>query len=395
VTPLVYRNEMAGQARRRIGVVLIAMSLGACSAPSGSPSASDMASPTGPTAPSSTTSPSAGLTEAPGTSSNPSPGPTTGPLEGFVAIPPTEGTLNAILVQDGTVVVGGFQGPGATPSIRVLTGGTWTAASIPDATGQVTGIVDFGDRLLAVGNTLPETRSGFIWESADGQVWRPVETLEDASLDGIAVGGGVALAIGARLDPEMNATASAWRSTDGTTWRRSSVSGAGDAAMRSIEATSSGFAAIGHRRLGQPRPFWTTADGQRWAAVDNDLDDQLLTIDVIARRDGYLIVGASGRSGDQHPFQATSSDGARWQRTNLSAAEGYASAVALAMDRIVIAGVDADRHTHWWEADGMWQTVTYEPSGATIPALWWDPTNGLIGVGSRNGLQATWAFEGP
>jgi hypothetical protein len=393
MTPVDYRSGMAGRARLRIGVVLIAASLGACSAPPGSPSGDGIASPSGPSAPAATPSPSPRLTEAPGASSNPSPAPTPEPLEGFVAIPQTEGTLNAILVRDRTVVVGGFQGPGATPSIQVLSGDTWSAASVPDATGQVTGIVDFGDRLLAVGNTLPETPTGFIWESADGRIWRPVETLEDASLDDIAVGGGIALAIGARLDSEMNATASAWRSTDGTTWRRVAVSGADAAAMRSISATSTGFAAIGHRRLGEARPFWTTPDGQRWGLVENDLDDQLLPIDIVAPPEGYAIVGASGRPGDQHPFVATSSDGARWHRTNLSTAEGYASAAVLAMDRIVVAGVDADRHTHWSEADGSWRTTTYEPSGAAISALWWDPTNGLIGVGSRDGLQATWAFE--
>jgi hypothetical protein len=394
MTPLDYRTAMSGRARACIVIVHIAALLGACTAAPGSPSATLPAGPSDPVDPSATTQASDAPTGSPQASTSPSPTPAADPLAGFASIPPAEGVLNAIVVRDGTVVVGGFAGPRFAPSIHVLAGGAWTTASVPDGSGQVTGIVAFGDRLLAVGNALPDSRTGFVWESADGRAWRLVETLDAASLYDIAVSDGVAVAVGARLDPEMNATATAWRSTDGSTWRRASVSGAGSASMRSIAATSAGFAATGHRRLGEPRPFWTTADGQRWAAVDNDLDDQLLPTDLVARADEHVMVGASGRPGEQHPFVATSSDGARWRRTNLSTAEGYASAVARVEDRLVVAGVDADRHTHWSEADGRWRTTTYEASGAAVSALWWDPEGGLLGVGSRDHLQATWAFEG-
>jgi hypothetical protein len=394
MTALDYRSAMFGRARARVVVVLIAVLLGACTAAPGSPSATVPAGPSDPVDPSASTQTSDAPTGSPEASASPSPTSAADPFAGFASIAPAEGVLNAIVVGDGTVVVGGFLGPRFAPSIHVLADGTWMSASIPDGSGQVTGIAAFGDRLLAVGNALPDARTGFVWESSDGRAWRLVETLEAASLHDIAVSDGIAVAVGARLDAEMNATATAWRSTDGTSWQRASVSGAGTASMRSTAATATGFAATGHRRLGEPRPFWTTTDGQRWAAVDNDLGDQLLPTDLVARVDELVMVGASGRSGEQHPFVATSSDGARWRRTNLSGAEGYASAAAVVEDRLVVAGVDADRHTHWSEADGGWQATTYEASGAAVSALWWDPAAGLLGVGSRDRLQATWAFEG-
>ena len=314
-------------------------------------------------------------------------------LDAFIRIPPTEGVLNALVVADDAIAVGGFRGPTFTSSILLLQDGSWTTAAVPDSPGQVTGMIAFGDRFIAVGNTLPDTRTGYIWDSVDGREWRVVQTIDDAALHDIAVGGEIVVAVGARLDAEMNATASVWVSTDGAAWDQARVGGAADAAMGSVAPTSTGFAAIGDRRLGEPRPFWTTIDGRSWSAIDNDLDDQLLPIDLVDTPDGYTMVGASGRSGDQHPFVATSRDGASWDRTNLSAAEGYASAVALAADRVVVAGVDADRHTKWTNVDGEWQARTYEPSGAAISALWWDAATGLIGVGARDGLQASWAFE--
>jgi hypothetical protein len=387
---------VTGQVRASTVVVVIALWLGACSAPPGSPAGTAPAGSAASAAPSATAQPPQGSpTGSAEASASPSPTPSSDPLAGFASIPPAEGVLNAITVRDGTIVVGGFLGPRFAPSIQVLADGTWTAASVPDGSGQVTGIVAFGDRLIAVGNTLPDSRTGFIWESTDGRAWRPVETLAAATLDDIAVRDGVAVAVGARLDAEMDATATAWRSTDGTGWQRASVSGAGSSTMQSIAATSTGFAATGHRRLGEPRPFWTSPDGRRWTAVETDLDDQLLPTDLAAQGAELVMVGASGRSGDQHPFVATSADGARWRRTNLSTAEGYASAVAVALDRVVVDGVDADRHTQWSEDGGGWGATTYETSGAAVSALWWDPTSGLLGVGSRDGLGATWVFEGP
>ena len=107
-----------------------------------------------------------------------------------------------------------------------------------------------------------------------------------------------------------------------------------------------------------------------------------------------MLVGASGKSGDQHPFVALSTDGNAWQQTNFSEVdEGYASAAAIANGRLVVAGVDADRLTLWTLRDSTWDADTYDPSGASISALAWDADPGLLGVGSRDGRQAVWLFD--
>jgi hypothetical protein len=338
------------------------------------------------------------LSSAPPASSAPTPvtvTPTASPTslaDALENVPLAEGALNAIWIGGGKVVAGGFSGPLFNSSIMVFEAGSWSVADVPAAPGQVTGIAQLGDRLIAVGNGLPDLRSGFIWDSADGRVWQTVQTIEDAALYAVVADDGVVVAVGARLDAEMNATATAWTSTEGTTWNRAKIAAGAKAAMGSVTATPEGFAATGDRPLGVARPFWTATAATTWAAVNNDLGDQLLPSDLVHFGDMLAMVGASGKSGDQHPFVALSSDGQHWERTNLSADEGYASAVAVANERLVVAGVDADRLTLWSLRDGDWRADTFEQSGASISALTWDDDWGLVAVGARDGQPSVWAF---
>ena len=365
--------------------LLVAVTLGACDAASPSthgshavPSASSRASQ--PASPSASAQPTTAA-------------PTTSPVEAFRAIPQTEGTLNALAVGPDTIVVGGFSGPSFAASIQVFADGAWSTATVPDSPGQVTGIVAFGDGLIAVGNTLPDTRTGFVWGSTDGKAWRQLDTIDDAALHDVIAADGMIVAVGARLDAEMNATASAWTSTDGASWELARVTGASRAAMGAITTTGDGFAAIGDRRLGQPRPVWTATAATSWSAAANDLDDQLLPIDIVESPAGLAIVGASGRSGDQHPFVAVSADAERWQQMNFSREEGYASAVTLVEDRLVVAGIDADRLTLWWQQGAEWQAEPHDPMGATINGLTWYPEWGLLGIGSKDAAHAAWVFD--
>jgi hypothetical protein len=368
----------------RLAILAVALVAACTSASPQSPTPSVRASPP-PGAPGSAP-PAASHTAA--TTSEPSP-----PIEAFRAIPRTEGTLNALVVGPDTIVVGGFNGPSFSASIQVFADGVWASAAVPQSVGQVTAIVAFGDGLIAVGNTLPDARTGFIWASADGRDWQLRHTIDDAALHDVIVADGIIVAAGARLDDEMNATASVWTSTDGASWDLADVAGASSAAMSAITTTTSGFAAIGDRRLGQPRPVWTATAATSWSAPANDLNDQLLPIDVVQSSSGLAIVGASGRSGDQHPFVALSADAERWEQTVLSPAEGYASAVSLVDDRLVVAGIDADRLMLWWQQGAEWQADPHDPSGATINGLTWYADWGLIGVGSRDGAHAVWVFD--
>lgn len=309
------------------------------------------------------------------------------------AVPSTEGVLNAMWVDDRRVVVGGFEGPASTSAIRVFDGRSWSISDVPEAPGQVTGITKFGDRLIAVGNGLPDTRNGFIWESADGRTWRTLHTIADAAIYDVTSGDDVIVAAGARLDAEMNAMATAWISTDGTTWDQAEVADDAGTAMGSVVATSDGFAATGDRPLGQPRLLWVATVPTSWAAQENDLSDQLLPIDLVHGNDLLALVGASGKSGDQHPFVALSAGGLQWDRTDLSSAEGYASAVAAAGDLLIVAGVESDRLTVWFMRADSWESQTIEERDATISALAWDATGRLVAAGARGGQHALWVFE--
>ncbi len=375
---------------RSLVVVLAALTLGGCA--TGSPAGHGSHVVPSPRADASRPASAPASAETPG---SPSAGPTTAPVEAFRAIPPTEGTLNALGIGTDTIVVGGFSGPTFNASVQVFTDGAWTSAVVPPSAGQVTGIVAFGDRLIAVGNTLPETRTGFIWESTDGREWQVLETIADAALHDVTVGGDTLVAVGARLDAEMTGTASAWTSTDGASWTLAKVAGASSAAIGAVTTTADGFAAVGDRRLGEPRPVWTATAPTSWSATANDLNDQLLPIDLVHAPAGLAIVGASGRSGDQHPFVALSADAKRWERTDFSREEGYASAVTLVDDRLVVAGIDADRLMLWWQDGDGWQTQPHDPMGATINALMRDDDLGIIGVGSKDGAHAVWVFDSP
>jgi hypothetical protein len=377
--------------RRTVSTVVMAVVIAGC-ATSSSSNGGTAASPSTQAPPSASPSESPALgAPSPGASATPS-SPPTSPADALETIPPIEGALNAIWIGDGAVVVGGFTGPVFSSTILVFEAGSWSVADVPAAPGQVTGIARLGDRLIAVGNGLPDIRSGFIWDSADGRVWRVLQTIEDAALYDVIAGEGVVVAVGSRLDAEMNATASAWSSSDGTTWTRAKVAGSAKTTMGSVTTTPRGFAAIGDRPLGVARPFWSAPTASTWAAIENDLGDQLLPIDLVQAGDMLAMVGASGKSGDQHPFVALSSDGQHWAQTKLSADEGYASAVAVTNERLVVAGVDADRLTLWSRGDGAWQAETFEQSGASISALTWDADRGLVGVGARDGQLAVWAF---
>jgi hypothetical protein len=300
--------------------------------------------------------------------------------------------LNAVWIGDDSVVAGGFAGPLFRSTILSFDGIAWSVAATPDAPGQVTGIARLADQWIAVGNGLPDIRDGFIWGSADGRTWNVVQTIEDAALYDVVVDDGVVVAVGALLDDEMHPTAAAWSSTDGATWEAADVQAADGTSIAPVTTTQDGFAATGDRPLGQPRPFWSATAADSWSAQDNDLGDQLLPVDLVPWDGGLALVGASGKSGDQHPFVGLSEDGREWEQTNLSTDEGYASAVVVANDRLVVAGIDADRLTLWTLRDDSWDAETLQAEGASITALTWDAERGLIAVGSRDGQHAVWSL---
>ena len=332
---------------------------------------------------------------------SPTPGTTPGQSSsepvGVQDVPTRDGTLSAVWIGDGAIVAGGFTFPSFESTIIVFDGTSWSVADVPGAPGQVTGIAPIGDRLVAVGNGLPDVTDGFIWDSADGRSWREVEAIDGAALYDVVAGHGVVVAVGARLDAEMNASAAAWRSTDGSSWEPATVAAPDGTSMGSVAMSPDGFVATGDRPLGFARPLWSSTSaprGQSWGSLQNDLAEQLLPADIFHGTTGMALAGATGKSGDQHPFVAQSTDGGQWDQTSLSLEEGYASAVGEANGRLVIAGVDADRLTLWSLGGDAWQAEEIEAEGASISALAWDASWGLVAVGSHDGRHAVWQLGG-
>ena len=161
--------------------------------------------------------------------------------------------------------------------------------------------------------------------------------------------------------------------------------------MRSVTVWSGGFAASGEGPNGETQPIWTAVDPADWTALTTDLEPPLIVIDIVDWDGGLAVAGATDKSGNQFPFVAFSGDGQSWTQTTLNAeAEGYASALGVAGETLVLAGVDADRLTLWTLGDDAWQPATIEPEGATINSMTWTPDLGLVGVGSNGGNQALW-----
>ena len=365
-------------------IVIVAATLIGCSAaatPSPEPGGSLPASPA-PSVEAPTQSPPAIPPSAPATSA------ATDDLED---LPSVEGTLNDVLMGDGLVVAAGFSGSPSAPAIFLFEDGVWSSAAIPGTRGQVMGLAQLGGQLIAVGNELPDARTGFIWTSTDGRTWTEAASITDAALYDVMATHDVAVAVGAHLDEEMASTAAVWTSSDSAAWTEGAVAGAEGSSIRSVTVWSGGFAASGEAPNGQTQPIWTAVDPAEWASLTTDLEPPRIVIDIVDWEGGLAVAGASDKSGDQHPFVALSGDGRAWTQTLLSAdAEGYNSALGVAGETLVTAGVDADLLTLWTLAGDAWQPQTIEPEGAAINELAWNPDLGLIGVGSKDGNLALW-----
>jgi hypothetical protein len=305
-----------------------------------------------------------------------------------------EGTLNDVLIAEGVVVTAGFAGSPPEPAIFVHENGAWSQATVPGTHGQVMGLAQLGGQLIAVGNELPEARIGFIWTSSDGRAWTEALSVDGAALYGVAAMHDVAVAVGSHHDEEMNATAAAWTSADGRAWAEGTVDAAAGSSIRSVTVWSGGFAASGEGPNGETQPIWTTSDAAAWKALTTNLAPPRIVTDVVDWDGGLAVPGASDKSGNQHPFVAVTGAGTVWAETLLSAEEGYASAMAVAGETLVTAGVDADRLTLWTLSGETWQPRVIEAEGATISRMSWSPNLGLVGVGSNGGNVALWRLDG-
>jgi hypothetical protein len=219
-----------------------------------------------------------------------------------------------------------------------------------------------GDRLLVTG-----ARGTAGW-SDDGVRWTlaTVEPATDDWLEGVAVGDGVAVAVG-----DFGAV---YRSVDGTQWSRVSHSG-GEDWLTSVAYGAGRFVAVGEKG----RVMWS-GDGLGWTAlrVSSPVDFWR-----VAHGDGeFMAVGRGGAIW-------VSPDGAGWQvDTFPSGTTNSLYAVAMGPGQRLVAGEDAllrkDVGGIWMDQQSLLVTPQPAPSW-TYQAASWDGERFL--VGGRTGVM--------
>jgi hypothetical protein len=261
-----------------------------------------------------------------------------------------------------------------------------------------------GGGYVAVGY-VPPAWTAAAWTSPDASTWslHPI----DAAAFSFAVAAatssdGTVVAVG-----RVGSLPMAWTTSDGAAWQRHAVPtlAAGGAAerMTAVVAGASGYLAggsAGPELADRHARFWTSVDGATWLAVPDDpvafADAEVRSIARLG--DGYVAVGVVGSA--QHPTGAvawTSADGRRWARIDDPAfVGGIAASVTVApFGGLVAVGSDLGRHNAvaWTSPDGRhWTRAADEASRQHSGGFAWMTDVAAVGdavlaVGDYQGLQ--------
>jgi hypothetical protein len=158
-------------------------------------------------------------------------------------------------------------------------GATWRpfGETDPDLAGEnsqvMQGVVDLGDRLVAVGH---DGKDAAVWTSADGSDWERVSDSDLTASTGfleltsVTKLGTRVVAVGSDQPGGGQKKAAAWISYDrGSTWER----GGGDFAARGqqmldVTAVGTELVAVGSDKAAGPRAaVWSSVEGLTWTAV--------------------------------------------------------------------------------------------------------------------------------
>ena len=243
-----------------------------------------------------------------------------------VAWDPGERTtaIAAASLGDDTVVVG--SGPTGAAA-WVLRNGAWTPASGDALEGEVgatamTAVVASGDGFVAGGyrdDPLHAAASAAAWSSRDGLTWKtegPAAVFAGGRIDGIAAQGDVVVAVGTAGDPTYG-PAAAWVRTDGS-WHRASIQDPGGA-MHAVAATADGFVAVGQNADDSGARVWRSTDGTTWAPVADQpafhaLSGPIRMLSLAADGRGLVAGGWTSDAANGSSAAWTSPDGERWDQ---------------------------------------------------------------------------------
>ncbi len=269
-----------------------------------------------------------------------------------VAWDPGESTtaIAATSAGDRTVVVG--SGP-AGAAAWVLQAGSWTPATGQALDGEpgstaMTAVVPAGDGFVAGGyrdDPLHASASAAAWSSSDGISWRadgPFDLFAGGRIDAMAARGDVVVAVGTAGDPTYG-PAAAWVRTGGS-WARAAIADPGGA-MHAVAATPDGFVVVGQNASDDGARVWRSRDGTTWTAVADQpafhaVSGPIRMLSVAADGDRLVAGGWTSDAANGSAAAWTSPDGDRWEQAAWVPAfsGGQVRGIALAGDAVLGVG---------------------------------------------------------
>ncbi len=247
------------------------------------------------------------------------------PLPGFTA---ATGTTAIAVASNGTrTVIVGLDPSGATA--WASGGGPWTQAPrqadllVPYAAGGMTAVTAFGGGFVAAGyrdDPLHNTASAAAWRSTDGLTWRADDAagvFAGGRIWGLAARGGTLVAVGTNGDPNYGPVG-AWVWTQAAGWRRARVEPDDGGAMKAVTATPSGFVAVGLNGHDDGAMAWTSPDGLAWTAAPDQPafhygQQPMRMQSVVSVSDGLVVGGWRSDVAKGSSVTWTSVDGVTWQ----------------------------------------------------------------------------------
>ncbi|WP_433327197.1 hypothetical protein [Spirillospora sp. CA-294931] len=239
-----------------------------------------------------------------------------------------------------------------------------------------------------------------VLRSADGRAWKPAGDLgapgPGASLSGLAVAGGGAVAAGRQGDDAYLAVAG----TSATVVDLTKIPG-----VVRPERVVAGLASAGNRAVAVgstngDAAVWTTAGGTTWRrATSTEFGGGRLggrgqgrqrLLDVVATPKGWLAAGRwTGAKAGGGPLVVTSPDGAVWTRAKLPDGQS-ASGAASGPSGHVVVGAAKGTAAAWHSADlAVWTRGGNAGKGDLDGATWMRDvaatTRGYVAVGGRKG----------
>jgi hypothetical protein len=167
---------------------------------------------------------------------------------------------------------------------------------------------------------------GRIWVSPDGRSWAdvtPPDTFADAVLEHIlTLSDDSLVAIGRVTVPVGNdppdgdlEPLAAWESADGLIWRRVDSGLPPASAAQDVEQGRKGSLAALRAADGSVSQLWLSTDGRHWEQVYATVAGEVLT-DIGAGLEGFIAAGYSGQGDTAESFVIASSDGRDWIRSH-------------------------------------------------------------------------------